>query len=439
MDKFSSKEFVYQTGFGNEFATEALENGLPKRGNSPQKVPFGLYAELLSGTAFMVPRENNHRSWLYRMRPSVVHEPFEQADNGLVRGAPFDSQVITPNQLRWDALPIPEAQTDFIDGLITMMGGGDATTGEGLAVHLYTANISMKDRFFYNADGEMLFIPQQGRLILHTEMGIMCIGPNEIAVIQRGIKFWVELPDGPSRGYVCENYGAPLQLPSLGAIGSNGLANPRDFATPVASFEDREGDFTLTCKMAGNLWSAKIGHSPLDVVAWHGNYAPYKYDLANFNVIGSISFDHPDPSIYTVLTSPTNSEGRANIDFVIFPPRWIVAENTYRPPWYHRNVMSEFMGLIHGQYDGRKEGFVPGGSSLHNCMSPHGNDAEVFEVASNADLKPHFIKDTMAFMLETCLVYKPTKFAMESEYMQRDYSDCWQSLQKHFVAENSNN
>ena len=436
MGKVDLVKLNYQTGFGNEFATEALVDALPKRGNSPQKAAYGLYSELLSGTAFMAPRETNRRTWLYRIRPSAVHQPFTQLDNGFIRGAPFDNQVVTPNQLRWDALPIPEAPTDFVDGLITMMGGGDASTGIGLAIHIYTANTSMVDRFFHNSDGELLFVPQQGKLIIHTELGVLDVAPNEIAVIQRGIKFRVELIDDFARGYVCENYGAALRLPSLGAIGSNGLANPRDFATPVACYEDKEGDFTLTCKMNGNLWSAKIGHSPLDVVAWHGNYAPYKYNLADFNVIGSISFDHPDPSIYTVLTSPTNSEGRANIDFVIFPPRWIVAEDTYRPPWYHRNVMSEFMGLIHGQYDGRKEGFVPGGSSLHNCMSPHGNDAEVYEVASKADLKPHYIKDTMAFMFETCMLYKPTKFAMETEKMQKTYSDCWQSLQKHFTEIN---
>ena len=434
MDKVASMKFDYQTGFGNEFATEALLGPLPKRGNSPQKAPFGLYSELLSGTAFTVPRENNRRSWLYRIRPSVVHQPFARVDSCLVRGTPFDDQMVTPNQLRWNALSMPEEPTDFVDGLVTMMGAGDASIGVGLAIHIYTANTSMQDRYFYNSDGELLFVPQQGELLIHTEFGVLQVAPNEIAVVQRGIKFRVELLDEAARGYVCENYGAALRLPSLGPIGSNGLANPRDFSTPVACFEDKEGNYTLTCKMNGNLWSAPIDHSPLDVVAWHGNYAPYKYNLADFNVIGSVSFDHPDPSIYTVLSSPTNSEGRANIDFVIFPPRWLVAEDTYRPPWYHRNVMSEFMGLIHGQYDGRKEGFVPGGSSLHNCMAPHGNDAEVYEAASNADLKPHYIKDTMAFMFETCLLYKPTKFAMETEHMQQDYSDCWQGLKKHFTG-----
>jgi homogentisate 1,2-dioxygenase len=423
----------YMTGFGNEFATEAISGALPIRGNSPQMAPLGLYAEQLSGTAFTVPREFNRRTWFYRIRPSVVHQPFNQGDNGLVRGAPFDGLPISPNQLRWSPLPLPDAPIDFIDGLITMVGAGDADTGTGLAVHLYGASKSMEDRFFYNADGEMLFIPQLGRLHLHTEMGFIEAAPNEIAVIQRGIKFRVELPDGPSRGYVCENFGAPLRLPGLGLIGSNGLANPRDFKTPVAAFEDREGDFVLTCKMAGNIWNAAIGHSPLDVVAWHGNYAPFKYDLADFNAIGSISFDHPDPSIFTVLTSPTDTAGRANVDFVIFPPRWMVAEDTYRPPWFHRNVMSEFMGLIRGAYDGRVEGFVPGGCSLHNKMAPHGNDADVFEAASKAELAPEHHGDTQAFMFETWATYRPTKFALETDLLQKNYSECWQGLGKNFT------
>ena len=433
MGTVDCNDLPYQSGFGNEFATESIKGALPKRGNSPQRSPHGLYSELLSGTAFTAPRDNNLRSWLYRIRPSVVQKPFEKIKNGLVRGTPFAEEVATPNQLRWDALPMPDVPTDFIDGLVTMAGGGDSTLGKGLAVHIYAANTSMEDRFFYNADGEMLFVPQQGSLIIHTEMGLINVAPTEIAVIPKGIKFRVELADDSARGYICENYGAAFRLPDLGPIGSNGLANARDFLTPIASYEDREGDFSLTCKLGGNMWSSVINHSPLDVVAWHGNYAPYKYDLLNFNVIGSISFDHPDPSIYTVLTSPSNTDGIANADFVIFPPRWIVSEDTYRPPWYHRNIMSEFMGLIHGQYDGRKEGFVPGGSSLHNSMSPHGNDAEVYEGAINAELVPHYIKDTMAFMFETCMLYTPTKFAMETEYRQKDYSDCWQGLKKHFI------
>ena len=431
MDTTISVTTEYQSGFGNEFATEALPGALPRGRNSPQKVAYGLYAEQFSGTAFTAPRDDNLRTWCYRIRPSAKHMPFTQISNGLLRGAPFDEAPPSPNQMRWDPLPIPAEPLDFIEGLTTLMGAGDGST-TGLAIHLYTANSSMEARYFYNADGEMLFVPQQGRLRLLTELGTMDVSPNEIAVVPRGAKFKVDLPDGPSRGYCLENNGAALRLPDLGPIGSNGLANPRDFLTPVAGFEDLEGDFRLTAKFGGNLWEAPIGHSPLDVVAWHGNYSPYKYDLANFNAVSSVSFDHIDPSIYTVLTSPLGPAGIANVDFVIFPPRWLVAENTYRPPWFHRNIMSEFMGLIHGVYDGREEGFVPGGSSLHNSFAAHGNDAEVYEKASTAELSPQFLDGTMAFMFETRHLYRPTKFAFDTPALQKNYYECWQGLQKHF-------
>jgi homogentisate 1,2-dioxygenase len=415
----------YQSGFGNEFATEALPGALPKGQNSPQRAPLGLYTEQLSGTAFTAPRALNRRTWTYRIRPSVTHKPFEETGNRLVRGGPFDEVVTPPNQMRWDPMPLPAEPTDFVDGLITMGGNGDPASQTGAAIHIYAANQSMTSRFFYTADGEMLIVPQQGRLVAKTELGIVEVAPGEICVIPRGIKFRVELPEGPVRGYICENYGAAFRLPELGPIGANGLANPRDFLTPVAAFEDRDGDFTITAKFLGKLWQAEIDHSPLDVVAWHGNYAPYKYDLAAFNCINTVSFDHPDPSIYTVLTS-------AGCDFAIFPPRWLVAEHTFRPPWFHRNVMNEFMGLIFGQYDAKSEGFLPGGASLHNCMSGHGPDAETYNRASSAELKPQYLADTLAFMFETQLVIRPTKFALESRILQHEYFECWQGLKKHF-------
>jgi homogentisate 1,2-dioxygenase len=293
----------------------------------------------------------------------------------------------------------------------------------------------MRDRFFYDADGELLLVPQTGGLVLRTELGIVDVRPGEIALVPRGTKFLVELEGSEARGYVCENFGQPFRLPDLGPIGSNGLANPRDFLTPVAAYEDREGDFELVARFGGSLWSAKIDHSPLDVVAWHGNYAPYKYDLARFNVINTVSFDHPDPSIFTVLTSPSEVPGTANCDFVIFPPRWMVAENTFRPPYFHRNVMNEYMGLIFGAYDAKAEGFVPGGGSLHNCMSAHGPDAATFEAASNAELEPRFLGDTLAFMFETRFVLRPTKFALETPMLQRDYWRCWQGIEKRFRIE----
>ncbi len=368
----------YQSGFGNAFATEALPGALPVGRNSPQKIRYGLYAEQFSGTAFTAPRKDNRRSWLYRMRPAVVHGPFQRLDNRLLRSAPFNDIDASPNQLRWDPFPLPSSATDFIDGLTTIAGNGDCALQTGIGIHLYGANRSMQDRFFYNADGELLMVPQQGRLRLMTELGILDAAPGEIAVLPRGMRFRVELPEGTARGYLCENYGALLRLPELGPIGANGLANPRDFLTPVAAYEEREGNFELVSKFMGQLWRADIDHSPLDVVAWHGNYAPYKYDLARFNTVNTVSFDHPDPSIFTVLTSPSDTAGIANVDFVIFPPRWMVAENTFRPPWFHRNVMSEYMGLVHGAYDAKAEGFLPGGGSLHNCMSGHGPDATTF-------------------------------------------------------------
>ena len=422
----------YMSGFANEFATEALPGALPVGRNSPQRAPYGLYAEQLSGTAFTAPRAHNRRSWLYRIRPAAMHKPFTliEQDRWLSR---FDEVAPSPNQMRWSAPAMPTAPTDFVDGIVTMAGNGGPEALSGCGIHLYLANASMRDRFFYNADGEMLIVPQEGRLLIVTEMGRLAVEPQEIVVIPRGVRFRVELPDGAARGYICENYGAMFKLPDLGVIGSNGLANPRDFLTPVASYEDREGDFELVARFQGNLWRADIGHSPLDVVAWHGNYVPYKYDLRLFNTIGSISYDHPDPSIFLVLQSPSDTPGVDTIDFVIFPPRWLAAENTFRPPWFHRNVASEFMGLIQGVYDAKAEGFVPGGASLHNCMSGHGPDADTFEKASNGDTtKPHKVDATMAFMFETPAVIRPTRFAAESAQLQAKYFECWQGLKKHF-------
>ncbi len=425
----SDAPLCYQSGFGNEFATEALPGALPVGRNSPQRAPYGLYTEQLSGTAFTAPRGANRRSWLYRIRPAAMHRPFEPTGQGHLV-SDLGEVPTPPNQLRWDPLPIPDEATDFVQGLITW--AGNAACG----IHLYAANRSMTERYFYDADGELLIVPQQGRLYLATELGRLEIEPQEIAVIPRGVRFQVALPDGAARGYVCENHGAPFRLPDLGPIGSNGLANPRDFLTPEASFEDREGRFELIAKFGGRLWTAQMDHSPLDVVAWHGNCAPYKYDLRRFNVIGSISYDHPDPSIFLVLQSTSDTPGVDDIDFVIFPPRTLAMQDTFRPPWFHRNVASEFMGLVHGAYDAKAEGFAPGGASLHNCMTGHGPDAETFEKASRADLtQPDYIRDTMAFMFETRAIICPTRFALDSPQLQRRYHECWQGLRKHFRGE----
>ena len=418
----------YQTGFGNEFASEALAGTLPQGQNSPQQVAHGLYAEQLSGTAFTAPRGSNRRSWLYRIRPAVQHGEFVALAQPRLQGD-FGALRASPNQLRWSPLPMPEAPVDFIEGLYTMGGNGGPDAHTGVAIHLYAANRDMQGRYFYNADGELLIVPQLGRLRLLSEFGVVEVEPQQIAVMPRGVRFRVELPDGQARGYICENFGALLKLPDLGPIGANGLANPRDFETPHAAYEDLEGDFELVAKFDGQLWRAPITHSPLNVVAWHGNYAPYRYDLRRFNTIGSISFDHPDPSIFLVLHSPSDTPGTSNMDLAIFPPRWLVAQHTFRPPWFHRNIASEFMGLVHGAYDAKADGFVPGGASLHNCMSGHGPDASTFDKASQADLSnPDVIKDTMAFMFETRTVIRPTAQALAAGHRQAGYQQCWDGL-----------
>ena len=421
-------------GFGNDFETEALEGALPQGRNSPQQCPYGLFAEQLSGSPFTAPRATNERSWLYRIRPSVRHTGrFQKQKSGNWKTAPDgDMNDLALGQYRWDPLPAPPANTDFIAGMTTMSSAGDVRQHLGMAASLYACNMSMENRVLLNADAEMLIVPEQGAITLFTEMGKMRVAPGDIAVLPRGVMAKTLLDGDFARGYVCENYGAKFTLPDRGPIGANCLANPRDFKTPVAAYEDNETPHELIVKWCGGLHSTTIGHSPLDVVAWHGNYAPYCYDLSTFSPVGAVAFDHPDPSIYTVLTAPSETAGTANIDFVIFPERWSVAENTFRPPWYHRNIMSEFMGLIAGQYDAKEEGFVPGGVSLHNMMLPHGPDADAFEKASKADLKPVKITNTLAFMFETRFPQHVSQFAAQSAQLQDDYIDCWAGIGKQF-------
>ena len=421
----------YQGGFGNTFSSEAVEGALPVGRNSPQRPPRGLYTEGISGTSFTAPRAENRSTWLYRMRPSATHRPYLRLKDTPWRSGPFAEVEPTPNRLRWDPFALPSQPTDFIDGVCTLAGSGSPEQQAGIAVHVYRANRSMKDRVFYDADGELMFVPQQGSLAIFTELGRLELAPGEIAVVPRGIKFRVEL-EGPARGYLCENYGPAFRLPELGPIGSQGLAQARDFLAPVAAYEDRSGAVEQVAKFQGGLWATELAHSPLDVVAWHGSYVPYKYDLSRFMAINTVSFDHPDPSIFTVLTSPSGQPGVANCDFVIFPPRWLVAEDTFRPPWFHRNVMSELMGLVRGVYDAKAEGFLPGGVSLHNQMSAHGPDRETHRMASQAELTPHRIDDTLAFMWESRYVFRPTRFAMAAPELQKDYDAVWDGFGKNF-------
>ncbi len=424
----------YMSGFGNSFETEALPGALPIGRNSPQRCAYGLYAEQISGSPFTAPRDANERSWLYRIRPSVKHSGrFAKLDRGQWRTAPCHEHEIALGQLRWDPTPVPsDERLTFVTGMRTITTAGDAGTQTGMAAHIYVITQSMVDQTFYNADGEMLFVLQLGKLRFVTEFGVIDAEPAEIVVIPRGVKFRAELPDGPARGYICENYGGAFRLPERGPIGANCLANARDFLYPIAAYEEKDTPTELIVKWGGSLWTTTLPHSPLDVVAWHGNYAPYKYDLRRFSPVGAIGFDHPDPSIFSVLTSPSETAGTANIDLVIFPERWAVAENTFRPPWYHMNVMSEFMGLIYGVYEARTTGFTPGGISLHNCMLPHGPDHEAFEAASNAELKPMKLAGTLAFMFETRFPQAVTTYAATSPTLQADYADCWKGLAKRF-------
>ncbi len=424
----------YQSGFGNSFASEAVAGALPIGRNSPQRVAHGLYAELLSGSAFTAPRHSNLRSWLYRRQPSVMVGGYTALAQPWLKTGAKDGQAAPPDPMRWHPLPIPDEPADFIEGLRTIAVNGDADAQTGVAAHLYLVNRSMGRRAFVNADGEMLLVPQQGRLTITTELGILEVAPGEIALLPRGMAFKIAV-DGPSRGYICENYGAPFRLPELGPIGSNGLANARDFQAPVAAFEDEPGSYDIVKKYGGALWTAAAAATPFNVVAWHGTLAPLKYNTAHFMTIGSISFDHPDPSIFTVLTSPSDTPGTANCDFVIFPPRWLVMEGTFRPPWYHRNLMSELMGLITGQYDAKPEGFKPGGVSLHNCMVPHGPDLAAFDKASQAQLQPQKLDNTLAFMFESRWRFHPTEFALNCGAIDRSYANCWDGLADNFKQE----
>lgn len=430
----AAEGLTYLPGFGNEHSSEAVPGALPVGRNSPQRPPLGLYAEQLSGTAFTEPRAHNRRSWLYRVRPSAAHPRFERLDNGGLAGAPF-SGAADPNRLRWGPLPEPPAGTDFLAGLWTLGGNGNAAERTGMAVHLYAADSPMRDRVFSDADGELLIVPEHGGLLLRTEFGLLRADPGHVALIPRGVRFRVEPLDPFVRGYVCENHGRPFVLPDLGPIGANGLAAARDFLAPTAAYEDEDRPVQVVSKFCGNLWTATYDHSPLDVVAWHGTHVPYVYDLRRFNVLGSISYDHPDPSIFTVLTAPSDTPGLASVDFVVFAPRWLVGEDTFRPPYFHRNVMSEYMGLIEGAYDaksGGEGGFVPGGGSLHNMMSAHGPDRDTFERASAAELRPQKVDDGLAFMFETRWPVTATPQALSADHLQSGYDGVWEGLERHF-------
>ncbi|EDW63421.1 homogentisate 1,2-dioxygenase [Drosophila virilis] len=436
-------QYKYLTGFGGHFSSEdeRCPNSLPVAQNSPQQCPYGLYAEQLSGSAFTAPRSENVRTWLYRKLPSAVHKPFQPFSGAKYLSNNWGEQPPNPNQMRWKPFDIPardQKSLTFVEGLHTVCGAGDIRARHGLAIHIYLCNVSMDDSAFYNSDGDFLIVPQEGILDITTELGRMTVAPNEICVIPQGIRFAVRVKS-PSRGYILEVFDGHFCLPDLGPIGANGLANPRDFETPVAWFDNTDfKEFRVISKYQGSLFEAEQEHTVFDVVAWHGNYVPYKYDLSKFMVINSVSFDHCDPSIFTVLTCPSLRPGTAIADFVIFPPRWSVQEHTFRPPYYHRNCMSEFMGLILGRYEAKEEGFAAGGATLHSMMTPHGPDAKCFDGASNAELKPERIAEgTQAFMFESSLSLAVTKWGVETcQKLDAQYYECWQALKNNFKIDN---
>ena len=433
----------YHSGFHNHVATESARGALPVGQNSPQTVAYGLYAEQLSGTAFTCPRSTNRRSWLYRLAPSVKQGGYAPLDSPSDPLLTADFSVVDPNPRRWSPLPLPTsagAAVDFVDGLRTMCGAGSPALKDGVAIHMYACNAPMADRAFCDADGELLIVPQLGVLHVTTELGRLRVAPGEIVVIPRNLRFSISpsahATDG-CRGYVLEVFASRgFVLPELGPIGANGLAEPRDFLQPTAWYEDRHcpDGFRITTKYAGKLFDTVRTHSPYDVVAWHGNYAPYKYDLSRFHAINTVSCDHPDPSIFTVLTCPSNEPGVAVADFVIFPPRWLCAEHTFRPPYFHRNVMSEFMGLVGGTYDAKsagKDGFCPGGASLHVASTPHGPDSAAYAAAIAADTSvPKKFDGGLAFMFETSAMLQLTPDAADpaNGTVQPKYAACWEGL-----------
>ncbi|KLU81970.1 homogentisate 1,2-dioxygenase [Magnaporthiopsis poae ATCC 64411] len=456
------EKYRYLSGFDAHLESEAVTGALPIGHNSPQKPPFGLYAEKLSGTAFTAPRHTNKQIWMYRILPSCAHPPFtvkgmapreepttpdqmsaDELTDEIARFTPAPRLHYIPNQLRWDPFD-HDPNADFVSSLHLVAGAGDPTLKQGLGIYVFAAGRSMDtNSCFYSSDGDLLIVAQAGVLDIRTEVGWLLVRPGEIAMVPRGMRFQVLLPEGtsPARGYALELYQGHFALPELGPIGSNGLANVRDFQVPVACFSEAHGPtafarpegakgdtgYLVTTKFNNTLFTTTQEHTPFDVVAWHGNYYPFKYDLGRFNTLGSISFDHPDPSIFTVLTAPSDRPGTAVADFVIFPPRWLVGEDTFRPPWYHRNTMSEFMGLISGDYDAKKSGaggFIPGGASLHNVMSGHGPDAASYEGARNAVLRPAKVGEgSCAFMFETCYILGVTDWGLRScQKVQIDYS-----------------
>lgn len=437
------QKYKYLRGFfGDGYQSEALEGAVPEKYNSPQLAPHGLYAEQLSGTPFTKGRRVLERTWLYKIQPSAGHQraAYRPVSNPSAFPMLLKPKHATPAQKRWPPVPLPadSQQIDWVHGMVCTAGAGSEETKAGIRIYHYAANISMGNSSFCSSDGDILILPEKGELDVVTEMGRMQVRPGEVCCIQRGIKYKVDIVDGKAvRGYACETFEGAFHPPDLGPMGTNGLANPRDFMRPSAWYEDKQCDWMHYQKFLGEMFELPQSRSPFDTVGWHGNYIPWKYDLARFCAINSVTYDHVDPSSFTVVTSQTGGRepGTASCDFVIFPPRWMVQEGTFRPPYYHRNCMSEYMGNISGQYEAKAQGFVPGAATLHSCMAGHGPDVQGFEGAIKIDTtKPmHLGFDNLAFMFESAYILRLTDYAVTTNPAEADYWKVWQGFRKMFM------
>jgi homogentisate 1,2-dioxygenase len=429
-------ELSFVSGFGSTHESEALPGALPRRQNAPRIAPYGLYPELLSGTPFTVESAENSRVWMYRIRASFSH--------GVLTPLPAASflaplEAVEPNRTRWRPLPIPEgpAQVDFLDGLVTLGGAGDETSGPGYGVHIYAANADMKDRCFSSADGDLLIVPQTGTLEVQTELGWLRVGPGSILLVPRSLKFAIGVPDGAARGWMLEVFGRRFRLPERGLIGSNGLADARHFLAPTAAYEDRTcpSGFQSVVKLGGQLFAATQAHSPFDVVAWHGNHAPFTYDLSLFSAMGSVTFDHPDPSILTVLTAPLDDHGRAIADFVVFPGRWDVLEHSFRPPFMHRNAASEINGVV--RTPSPEAGYEPGVTFISPLLASHGVATKTYDhvlgLSEEAAEGPRRLSDeSLWIMFESALPFRTSKWARDTPLVDAEFAKLWEGMRSRF-------
>ncbi|GAD98612.1 homogentisate 1,2-dioxygenase, putative [Paecilomyces variotii No. 5] len=423
--------YRYQVGFGNRFVSEAVPDTIPRDGrNLPQRANYDLYIEQLNGTTFVTCRKDMFNVWFHRIRPSCAHKALKPLEYKHDIVSVFSSQnegvSFVPFNNEWGPLEIPleSKPTNFWQGIKTILGHGDPTLKEGVAVHQYAANLSMDKEAFVNHDGDYLFVPQQGRLDIQTELGRMMVLPGELFVIPAGLRFKVSLPDGPSRGYIQEIFGSHFELPDLGPIGSNGLALPQDFEIPVASYDLDTSSWEIITKLAGKLYHYEQAHTPFDVVGWHGNYVPYKYEIEKLLALSS-SKDQLDPSAYTILTAKSKIPGVSITDFCAFTPKWVNSLNSWRPPYYHRTMGAEVMGMVRGEYGGSAKTLEPGALTCDNAYVPHGETYDAWKKHAFVDLEPTLLGAG---------VLSITKFALERHNQIKPMrEELWDNMHGHFL------